>query len=44
MKKDYWMRKKKKGEGRQENLQEPNVVGTIMQDALMLSMDNINDA
>ena len=44
LKKDYWLRKKKKAEGHQENSQETNVVCVVVQDALILSLDNINDA
>ena len=36
--------KEKEGEGLYENLQEKNVADTIVQDALILSWDNINDA
>ena len=37
------MRKNKEGEGHQENSQEANVVGIVVQDALILSLDNIDD-
>ena len=43
-KKNCWLRKKKKGEGHHDNLQETNIAGTIVQDALIISFDNINDA
>ena len=42
--KKYWMRKKKEGEGQHENLQEANVVGTVVQDVFILSLGNPNDA
>ena len=38
------LRKKKEREGHQENSQEANVAGTVVQDALILSLDNINEA
>ena len=41
---DYWLRKKKEGEGQHKNSQEANIVGTIVKDALILSLDNINDS
>ena len=44
MKKDYWLRKKKEGEGQEENSQEANVAVVVVQDAVILSLDNINDA
>ena len=44
MKKKCWLQKKKEGEGQQENLQETNVVSSMVHDALILSLDNITDS
>jgi hypothetical protein len=44
LKKDCWSRKGKQGDGKHENNQEPNVVGDMLQDALILSLDNIIDS
>ena len=44
MKKDYWLRNKKEGERQHDNSQEVKVVGTIVPDVLILSLDNMNDA
>ena len=42
MKKDY-RDPKKKGDGQQETTHEANVVGDVLQDALILALDNISD-
>ena len=44
MKKDCWMRKKKEAKRHHENSQAANIASTIVQDALILSLGNINDA
>jgi hypothetical protein len=44
LKKDCWSRKGKQGDGQQENNQEENVVGDVLQDDLILSLDNIIDS
>ena len=44
MKKACWLWKKKEGEAHQENLQEANVADIVVQNDLILSLDNINDA
>ena len=42
LKKDY-KDPKKKGDGQQETTQEANVVGDVLQDALILTLDNTSD-
>ena len=42
-KKDCRSRNVKQGDGQQENKQEVNVTGDVLQDALILSLDNIID-
>jgi hypothetical protein len=44
LKKDCWSRKGKQGDGQHENNQEENVAGDVLQDALILSLDNIIDS
>jgi len=41
MKKDCWSQKGKEGNGKQEKNQEANVAGDVLQDALILSLDNV---
>ena len=44
MKKDCKSRKGKEGDGQQENNHEANVIGDVLHDALILSLENIIDA
>ena len=44
LKKDYKSRKGKEGDTQQEANHEANVTGDVLQDALILSLDNIIDA
>ena len=39
--KDYGSQKGKKGDGQNENAQEENVIGDVLQDDLILSVENI---
>ena len=47
LKKDYWSKKKKEPESQPDNStssSEANVTGTLFEDALIVSCDNISDA
>ena len=41
--KKYCKAPKRKGDGKQETTQEENVVGDVLQDALILALDNTSD-
>jgi len=44
LKKDYKSRKGKQGDAQHENNHEASVIGDVLQDSLILSLENIIDA